>query len=68
MTRLPQFEQCFMESEMSVAGSENRTRTLLPEPDFELAFQRSKRYEATLDSTSWWGLARPVPLYYPAVY
>jgi len=40
---------------MSGAGSENRTRTLLPEADFELASQRSKRYQAAADSTSWWG-------------
>ena len=26
------------------AGSENRTRTLLPEPDFELECQRLERY------------------------
>jgi hypothetical protein len=26
------------------AGSENRTRTLLPEPDFEVGSQRFKQY------------------------
>ncbi len=43
---------------ISGAGSENRTRTSVRKPDFELDVSLPQQYSTELDSTSWWGPVR----------